>query len=279
MANFTDLLGTLIKAGMSQSSVDRTTSALGGRDGLGALTDLLGQVMGGGSRQSTAGGGLGDLLGSVLGSASGTQTGAGSGLGGVLGSVLGSLANNRSAAGGLGALAGAILGGGRGATRGAVGGGGLALLASLAFAALQRAGQQPQVPKALVEAETPEHHQALEAQAQTIVRAMINAAKADGQIDQTEVQKIIGKLDDDGLTEEEKNFFLAEANKPMDLQAIIAEAAGSQELAAEIYAASLLAIEVDTPAEQQYLQQLAGGLGLPDEAVAHIHATLGVQMA
>ena len=65
----------------------------------------------------------------------------------------------------------------------------------------------------------------------------------------------------------------------MDLQGIIAEAAVSQELAAEVYAASLLAIEVDTPAEQQYLQQLAEGLGLPAEAVAHIHATLGVQAA
>lgn len=280
MANFTDLLGTLIKAGMSPSSVDRTTSALGGRDGLGALTDLLGQVMGG-SRQSgaAAGGGLGDLLGSVLGGGAGARGGAGSGLGGVLGSVLGSLANNRSAAGGLGALAGAILGGGRGATRGAVGGGGLALLASLAFAALQRAGQQPQVPKALLDEETPVHQQELEAQAQTIVRAMINAAKADGQIDEAEVQKIIGRLDDNGLTEEEKNFFLVEARKPMDLQGIIAEAAVSQELAAEVYAASLLAIEVDTPAEQQYLQQLAEGLGLPAEAVAHIHATLGVQAA
>ena len=280
MANFTDLLGTLIKAGMSQSSVDRTTSALGGRDGLGALTDLLGQVMGG-SRQSGAGagGGLGDLLGSVLGGGAGARGGAGSGLGGVLGSVLGSLANNRSAAGGLGALAGAILGGGRGATRGAVGGGGLALLASLAFAALQKAGRQPQMPTALMEEETPEQQQQLEAQAQIIVRAMINAAKADGQIDEAEVQKIIGRLDDNGLTEEEKNFFLVEARKPMDLQGIIAEAAVSQELAAEVYAASLLAIEVDTPAEQQYLQQLAEGLGLPAEAVAHIHATLGVQAA
>ncbi|MDX9841755.1 MAG: DUF533 domain-containing protein [Desulfobulbus sp.] len=280
MANFTDLLGTLIKAGMSPSSVDRTTSALGGRDGLGALTDLLGQVMGG-SRQSGAGagGGLGDLLGSILGGAAGSRGGAGSGLGGVLGRVLGSLGTNRPAAGGLGALAGAILGGGRGATRGAIGGGGLALLASLAFAALQKAGRQPQIPTALMEEETPEQQQQLEAQAQTIVRAMINAAKADGQIDEAEVQKIIGRLDDNGLTEEEKNFFLVEARKPMDLQGIIAEAAASQELATEVYAASLLAIEVDTTAEQQYLQQLADGLGLPAEAVAHIHATLGVQAA
>lgn len=279
MANFTELLGTLIKAGMSPSSVDRTTSALGGRDGLGALTDLLGQVMGG-SRQSGAGGGIGDLLGNVLGGAAGSRGGAGSGLGGVLGSVLGSLGTNRSAAGGLGALAGAILGGGRGATRGAIGGGGLALLASLAFAALQKAGgRQPQMPTALMEEETPAQQQQLEAQAQTIVRAMINAAKADGQIDETEVQKIIGRLDDNGLTEEEKNFFLVEARKPMDLQGIIAEAAVSQELAAEVYAASLLAIEVDTTAEQQYLQQLADGLGLPAEAVAHIHAALGVQAA
>ncbi|WP_297954520.1 tellurite resistance TerB family protein, partial [uncultured Desulfobulbus sp.] len=171
------------------------------------------------------------------------------------------------------------LGGGRGAARRAGGGGGLALLASLAFAALQRAGQQPQVPKALLDEETPVHQQELEAQAQTIVRAMINAAKADGRIDETEISKIIGKLDDDGLTEAEKNFFLTEANKPMDLQGIVNEAAGSQELAAEVYAASLLAIEVDTPAEQQYMAQLASGLALPQEAVAHIHETLGLRVA
>ncbi len=103
------------------------------------------------------------------------------------------------------------------------------------------------MPTALMEEETPEQQQQLEAQAQIIVRAMINAAKADGQIDEAEVQKIIGRLDDNGLTEEEKNFFLVEARKPMDLQGIIAEAAVSQELAAEVYAASLLAIEVDTP--------------------------------
>ena len=147
------------------------------------------------------------------------------------------------------------------------------------LAALQRAGQQPQVPKALLDEETPVHQQELEAQAQTIVRAMINAAKADGRIDETEISKIIGKLDDDGLTEAEKNFFLAEANKPMDLQGIINEAASSQELATEVYAASLLAIEVDTPAEQQYMAQLASGLALPQEAVAHIHETLGLRVA
>lgn len=274
MANFTNILGTLIKGGMSPSSVDRTTSALGGRDGLGALTDLLSQVMGG-SRQGRTGGGLGDLLGSLHGHATGPEDAAGSGLGGVLGSVLGSLGNNRSAAGGLGALAGAILGGGQGATRGAVGGGGLALLASLAIAALQKAGRQPQVPTALMDERTPEHQQKLETRAQIIVRAMINAAKADGRIDETEIRKIIGKLEDNGLTEEEKNLFLSEANKPINLQGVINEAAGSQELAAEVYAASLLAIEVDTPAEQQYLTELASGLGLPSEAVAHIQATLG----
>ncbi len=259
MANFTDLLGSLIQGGMAPSSTDRTTSALGGGRGTGGLTDLIG--------------GLGQLLG-------GSQTQTGGGLGGMLGNVLGSLGSNRSAAGGLGALAGAILGGGKGTTMGAIGGGGLALLASLAFSALQKAGQQPaHTPSALRDDDSAAHQQELENQSLILVKAMINAAKADGQIDENEINKIIGKLDDNGLTQEEKDFFLAEAKKPIDLQGTIQSAGGRQEMAAQIYAASLLAIEVDTEAEQQYLQQLADGLRLPAEAVAHIKMTLGMQAA
>lgn len=191
--------------------------------------------------------------------------------------MLNSLGNNKAAAGGLGALVGAMLGGGKSSTRGAIGGGSLAMLASLAFSALKKAGQQPeQPPKALFEPTTPDEKRALEEDAEKIVKAMINAAKADGRIDKTEIQKIVGKLEKDGLTEEEKSFFTREAQKPMDLDAVIRSAGGSPELAAQIYTASLLAIEVDTPAEKQYMQQLAGGLGLNPQVTGNIESFLGM---
>jgi uncharacterized membrane protein YebE (DUF533 family) len=46
--------------------------------------------------------------------------------------------------------------------------------------------------------------------------------------------------------------------------------------AVEVYAASVLAIEVDTPAEREYLRRLAQGLGLEDRTVQRLYATLGV---
>ncbi len=256
-----DILGTLVQQGMSQSSGSRMSNAMGGKQGSDALNDIMGS--------------LGKMMNSST-SGKGGQTGAG-GLGGMLGDVLGSLGNNKAALGGLGALAGALLGGGKGASRGAVGGGSLVMLATLAMSALQKAGQAPsQAPRALLEPQTPQEQQALEDDAEIIVKAMINAAKADGKIDPKEVEKIIGKLDDDGLSQQEKDFFVAEADKPLDLAGVAASANGHADMAAQIYAASLLAIEVDTKAEHAYMQQLAAGLWLHPQAVSHIESTLGV---
>ena len=262
MAGFMDILGTMMQQGMSQSSGSRMSKGLGVGTGGGSLEDLMGslsQMMGGSSQSSkssqAAGGGLGDILGSVLGG----------------------LGNNKAALGGLGALAGALLGGGKSSARGAVGGGGLAMLASLAMSALKKSGQEPaQAPRALLEAETPQARQALEDDAEIIVKAMINSAKADGRIDKTEIGKIVGKLEEGGMTAEEKNFFVTEANKPMDLDRVVRSAAGDPEMAAQIYAASLLVIEVDTAAEQDYMKRLATGLGLHPEVASHIERTLGL---
>ncbi|MBW2683789.1 MAG: tellurite resistance TerB family protein, partial [Deltaproteobacteria bacterium] len=133
-----------------------------------------------------------------------------------------------------------------------------------------------QPPRALLEPQTSQEEQALEQDAEVIVKAMINAAKADGRIDKTEIEKIVGKLEKDGLTREEKEFFTTEANKPMDLNYVVASAGNEPEMAAQIYAASLLAIEVDTSAEQQYMKQLGKGLGLHPQVMDHIERTLGV---
>jgi len=250
-----DILGTMIQQNIAGAGGSRMTNAMGGSGGLNDLMRNLTKTMGGSGSQSSGG------------------------LGGLLGDVLGNLGSNKAALGGLGALAGALLGGGGKAARGAVGGGGLAMLASLAFSAIQKAGQTPaQPPRALHEPQSPQEQQALEDDAEVIVKAMINAAKADGQIDQTELQKILGKLEQDGLTAEERNFFMAESKKPMDLAGVVASARGKTDMAAQIYAASLLAIEVDTDAERSYLKQLAAELGLNSRITEHIEQTLGVQV-
>ena len=177
----------------------------------------------------------------------------------------------------LGALAGAILGGGKSSMRGAVGGGVLAVLGALAYQALKGTQQESQeVPLTLREPETQVEKQQLENQAQLMLRAMINAAKADGQIDQGEVQRIIGKLEEAGTDKPALNFVMAEMAKPMETEAIVAAAQGNPQLGAELYAASLLAIKVDTPAEQSYMQNLSAGLGLPTQAVSNLEKTMGL---
>ena len=323
MAGFTDILGSLIQQGMSQSGPSRAGNALGGGESdNGSLNDLLGSLgkMAGGAQsgssstgrapktgsgngslsdlfsslgkmagspttstntQETGGGGsLGDLLGS-LGKAqtdnSAPQGGQQTGTGGALGDLLGNLGDNKAALGGLGALAGALLGGGGKSVGGAVGGGALAMLASMAMSALKNTGQSPsRPPQALTEPQSRDDELALENDAEIIVKSMISAAKADGKIDNAEIQKIIGKLDDDGLTQDEKDFFITEANKPLDLDGVIASAGNKPEMAAQIYAASLLAIDVNTAAEQRYMQQLASGFRLHPQVVAHIERTLGI---
>jgi uncharacterized membrane protein YebE (DUF533 family) len=64
-----------------------------------------------------------------------------------------------------------------------------------------------------------------------------------------------------------------ELRKPLDVDAV-AGAARSPEEAAEIYTASLLAIDVDNASERGYLAMLAARLKLDDGLVAHLHATV-----
>ena len=65
--NFTDLLGTLAKAGMSPSAGERMRSSMGG--GNGSLIDVLGGMLGGGraGQGSQAGGMLGQMASRPLG--------------------------------------------------------------------------------------------------------------------------------------------------------------------------------------------------------------------
>jgi uncharacterized membrane protein YebE (DUF533 family) len=148
----------------------------------------------------------------------------------------------------------------------------------MAYSALQGTPQGAQeVPLGLREPTSTAEKEQLEGKAGLVLKAMINAAKADGQIDQGEVQRILGKLEEAGIDQEARSFVLSEINKPMNTEAIVAATRGNPQLAVELYAASLLAIEVDTPAERTYLQNLANDFGLHPQAVNNIENTLGLQ--
>jgi len=106
---------------------------------------------------------------------------------------------------------------------------------------------------------------------QALVRAMIAAAKADGKIDAEEKQAIFERLNAMDLDASAKAFVFDELSAPLDVNAVVA-GADTPEHSAEIYAASLVAIEADTPAEKAYLQMLAARLELDPALVAEIHA-------
>ena len=61
---------------------------------------------------------------------------------------------------------------------------------------------------------------------------------------------------------------------PPDIDAL-ARDARTPELAAQVYAASLLAIDVDTDAERDYLQRLASALRLDADTVRRLHFAVG----
>jgi uncharacterized membrane protein YebE (DUF533 family) len=94
-----------------------------------------------------------------------------------------------------------------------------------------------------------------------LLRAMIAAAKADGHIDGNEQEAIFAKLDELDLDNDAKAFVIDELRRPLDIDAVV-EGATSPERAVEIYAASVLAIDPDDPAEQAYLAMLASRLKL-----------------
>lgn len=95
-----------------------------------------------------------------------------------------------------------------------------------------------------------------------LVRAMISAANADGHIDQNEHAQIRQQIQAMTLAADEKAFLFDQLDAPSDPIAIARLSTG-EEHAAEIYLASALAIDVDTPEELRYLERLADALRLP----------------
>lgn len=110
----------------------------------------------------------------------------------------------------------------------------------------------------------------------TLVRAMIAAARADGQMDAQESQAIFGKIESLELDAATRALLIDEMSQPVDMDTIV-NSATSPEIAAEIYIASLLAVEVDTAAEKGYLAMLAARLKLPPALVTEIEQQVEAQ--
>ncbi|MGF1642120.1 MAG: DUF533 domain-containing protein [Thiotrichales bacterium] len=287
MVDAVKILGSLLASGaLSKGSGNNVLGSVlgaalgggGGRQGGGnPMMDVLGSLMGGGQQSRSGGGGLaGAVLGSLLkGGGGGAQTGGG-GLGGMLGGLLGGGGQPQQApmarggaGGGMGDLLGSLLGGGQ-----AQGGGGQGGLGALLGGAMAKYAQSQNPAAANAAAQfipTGAEQRQAEEQATVIVRAMINAAKADGQVDQKELQQITGKMGQMGP--DEINWLKSEISAPLDVNAMIKSVPRGMEQ--QIYAMSLMAIDLDTQQEAKYLHELAQGLGIPANVCNQLHEQLG----
>ena len=208
--------------------------------------------------RSLASGLGGQLLGSLLGGGGGGQQQQASGLGGILSGVLGG-GQQQQSANPIGGLIGSVMGGGGGAGGGGIGG----LLGSV----LGGGGAQQEAPQL-----PPEQHAAANDQAVLMIRAMVNAAKSDGRVDEKEQENIISKLGDD-VSQDEIAFLKQEFAAPVDVAAFAKSV--PQGLEQQIYALSLTSIDLDTNNEAQYLGQLAQGLNLDPNLCNQIHDHVG----
>lgn len=212
---------------------------------------VLGGLLGGGGSQQAQGGGGGGL-GALAGMLGGGGSRQGGGAGGLLSSIFGGGKSGGGGGGGLGAIAG-MLGGGA-ATGGLLG-------------KLMGGGDDEEAQAAV--AEVP---QEANQEAELLIRAMCNAAKADGRLDDTEKENIIGRLGDE-VTQDEIDFVQGELSAPLDVDGFVRDV--PQGAGPQVYSFSVMAIKIDEQSEANYLGQLAQGLSLDADACNGIHDQLG----
>jgi uncharacterized membrane protein YebE (DUF533 family) len=115
--------------------------------------------------------------------------------------------------------------------------------------------------------------EAEEAEALLMIRAMIAAAKADGRVDAAERAAIAAQLDAAGLSAEERDFVLADFDRPLTPEALARDARDPM-LRARLYAAAVAAAGEITPPERAWLDALAQALKLDKAAAAAIEERL-----
>lgn len=253
-------------------------SQLGGASGGGGLLDVLGKVLG----QATSGVKEGaQKIDEATGASRGMKEATGQSPDELMQKLKELIAQNQlgagAAAGGLGAL---VLGTktGRALAGQAVKLGGLALIGGLAYKALQnyQAGR-PLITGAtqLSPAPTGSGYETAAVSndaALLYVRGMIAAAAADGRIDASEQDRILGGLKQAGMDARAEEFLASELNNPA-APAELAQGVSSEQEAVQLYTAARVAIDDREEGEHQFLAELAAALGLEEALVQHIDAT------
>ena len=107
-----------------------------------------------------------------------------------------------------------------------------------------------------------------------MLRAMIQAAKSDGGIDEAERAKILDTVGDDADAEDIA-FVQAQLAAPVDVEGLANDTPAP--LRTQVYSASLMTIRLDTQPEAQYLDALARAMELDQPTVNALHMQMGVQ--
>lgn len=239
--------------------------------GQGGLEDLLGEILGSGGSPKTGGktdrttggtgtGGLGDLLTQMSGQKRQTprKTAPKGGLEDLLGELTGQGAE-------LGADHGAprdsdaTVGGSRGGARGGSGGIGDLLDQVLND---RTPGRKVGAPVALPEPRLEE-----ELSAALMLRAVIQAVKCDGELDEDEKARLMKAMGD--ADAREVQAVNAELQRPVDVAGLARSVPAGLE--PQVYVVSLMAINLDQKAEAQYLHNLAQALDLSQDQVNALH--------
>ncbi|MCR9104423.1 MAG: tellurite resistance TerB family protein [Gammaproteobacteria bacterium] len=111
-----------------------------------------------------------------------------------------------------------------------------------------------------------------------IVQAMVAAACADGHLDEHERSTIFATVNEMSLSHEEKAMVFDTLESPPSL-AELCERVSSPEVAAEVYLASAMAIDIERVQGRMYLDALAFRLGLPPGMVAQMESGLQQEAA
>ncbi len=104
-----------------------------------------------------------------------------------------------------------------------------------------------------------------------LLKAMVNASKSDGIIDDIEEKRIMEFMGD--MTSMQRLFVEKEMRASLDIQSFIKEVPKGMEQ--QVYYMSLFAIDLDVASEMVYLDTLAKGLRLTNDEINNIHESLG----
>lgn len=293
------LMGTLAKVAIGYATA-RGVDKMAGGGGLGALlggnapaatqdnaqasnpmADMMKQMMGGNAADAGASNPMADMMNKMTGGGAaqagsnpmadmmkqmtgGGAAGGGMDLQGMLGSLMGGNASadaNADKGGLLSSLGGAKDGAGAGLAGIFAAMGGAAAMGGKGVGdMLDGFGKAaPAAPEA-------------EETAGLMLRAMIQAAKCDGDIDDAERAKILETVGDDADAEDIA-FIQAQLAAPLDVESLVADTPDAQKY--QLYAMSMMSIRVDTPAEKAYMSALADALGIDAQTAQMLNMQMG----